>query len=134
MCLREVRVILGESTFQNLEHDSVLDAREAAPFDEEWVRVYRKIENLEFEPTSDSLTNLREAAFKECFKHTGNPELAAMVSDDFGLIGKSILTNYQDPWLSGVLAVYLEGKFPSGKIELNDASAALQLEKLAEEL
>ena len=43
-------------------------------------------------------------------------ELAAYVSDDFGLIYDSLILNYKDEWLDKVIAVYKNKKIPSGEL------------------
>ena len=46
---------------------------------------------------------IREAAYKAVFNRTGNPDLAACVSDDFELMAKGICSALDDAFLNGLL-------------------------------
>lgn len=65
---------------------------------------------------SSSANDLREAAFKQAFEVTKSADACGYVSDDFSLIADAIRAEVSDPWLSGLLATYLEGGFPFGKL------------------
>lgn len=100
--------------------NELLDSRDSASFDTEWCRVDREIEVLK---NSQSYTGedeeaqgkIREKAFMIIEQNTES-ELAAYVSDDFGLIYDSLILNYKDEWLDKVIAAYKNKKIPSGEL------------------
>ena len=63
----------------------------------------------------ETQVKIREKAFMIIQQNTKN-ELAAYVSDDFGLIYDSLILNYKDEWLDKVIAVYKNKKIPSGEL------------------
>ncbi len=53
-----------------------------------------------------------ETAFIRVFDLTEHAELAGEISDDFGLIGGTLLTNLEDEWLNALWLEYRAGRFP----------------------
>jgi hypothetical protein len=100
------------------EQCALLDSRDAQPFDDEWVRVHKAIEQ---EKRGSSLNTaiedeIRELAFKKAYQNTGNGEIAGYVSDDFDLLARAIAVGYSDPWLELLLDEYQSGRFPHGDL------------------
>jgi hypothetical protein len=78
--------LLTEKTFAGLDADRYLDEREQSPFDEQWMEAFRRWGQDAGTENDNEIDAGREAAFKQTFRHTGNPDLAGYVSDDIGLI------------------------------------------------
>lgn len=100
--------------------NELLDSRDSASFDTEWCRINREIEALKnpqsyTDEDEETQVKIREKAFMIIQQNTKN-ELAAYVSDDFGLIYDSLILNYKDEWLDKVIAVYKNKKIPSGEL------------------
>lgn len=56
---------------------------------------------------------MKEAAFKMVFRLTGNPDLAAYVSDDFGLIAQARLQAADIAFIDSLWDCYARGEFPA---------------------
>lgn len=107
--------LLTEETFAELDADRYLDEREQSPFDEQWMEAFRRWgQDAETENDDDNESDAgREAAFKQTFRHTGNPDLAGYVSDDIGLICSALKRGGgEDPFILDLLRGYIEGKLP----------------------
>lgn len=59
--------------------------------------------------------NLREKVFS-MIEEYAESELAAYVSDDFGLIYDSLVLNYHDEWIIKLIAAYKDKKIPAGEL------------------
>lgn len=111
--------VLEQVNFDTLDIDELLDNRDAAVFDVEWIRVYDAIEslkNLVNYPEAEKETNakIREQVFRMLYEFTSDSDLAGYVSDDFGLISDAKLLGYKDLWLDKLVACYEKGIIPSG--------------------
>lgn len=100
--------------------NELLDSRDSASFNNEWCRVDREIEALKnsqsyTDEDEETQVKIREKAFMIIQQNTES-ELAAYVSDDFGLIYDSFILNYKDEWLDKVIEVYKNKKIPSGEL------------------
>ena len=103
--------LLSAATFQGIDADSLLDARDRPGFEAEWLRVHDELKTaLPGEPAE--VARLREATFKVVIGHSGHAELAAYVSDDFGLIGAALACGFEDPWLNALAEAYRVGSVP----------------------
>lgn len=97
---------------------AALDQRDHPLFGDAWMRAFRQVEmkkggKLDAEPR---VGRLRELAYLQAYERWQSPDLAAYISDDFGLIGDALATNYNDEWLNGLLDAYLSLKFPYGSL------------------
>lgn len=117
--------VLAKETFRGLAIDAALEARDASPFDREWMRVFRLLESHAIEAESGSaVERIRERAFKLCFAATENPELSGYVSDDFDLLARALSVGVEDEWLTSLFSEYLEGRFPTGTLRRSPRSMA----------
>ena len=112
---------LDEIDFTALDIEELLDNRDAAPFDEEWMRVYREIEALKeqkgYSAESEKYNaEIREHVFRKVYDLSEDSELAGDMSDDFGLIVDSRFLDYSDTWLQNLIAYYQNAKIPSGEL------------------
>ena len=110
--------LLSDVAQSDDEQCALLDSRDAQPFDDEWVRVHKAIEQ---EKRASSLNTaiedeIRELAFKKAYQNTGNGEIAGYVSDDFDLLARAIAVGYFDPWLNLLWNEYQAGRFPHGDL------------------
>ncbi|MCR8937020.1 hypothetical protein O0555_06595 [Brevibacillus laterosporus] len=48
---------------------------------------------------------------------TSADDLAAYISDDFGLILDSVVLEYRDEWLNGLWNEYQEKRIPQGELQ-----------------
>ena len=98
--------------------DVVLNRRDDAGFDGPWVQTFGAIAAkkaaLGLRGDADPLvTRLRKAAYISAFRRWKSADLAAAISDDFGLIGDALILGYVDPRLDALLSDYLSQVFPS---------------------
>ena len=113
--------LLGKIDFSDPDAiDDLLDARESQIFDEEWMRCYSAVQDLEVEGELQTrnviIDELREWTFKRAYKLSSHAELAAYVSDDFDLIARALQADYSDDWLGALWQTYRAGGFPCGEI------------------
>jgi hypothetical protein len=106
--------------FKNLNNetiDEMLESRDGAEFESDWLRVFETLEQKEFSNADIALIDeIREIAYKKSFASTNHAELAAYIADDFELIVKSLLSGLNDEWLNALLLAYLQGLFPHTKL------------------
>ena len=133
--LTDLKSLLSKSNLLNFralngnEINEMLDRRDDAEFEEDWLRVFQILEKKSF--TDNALTeikNIREIAYKKAFETTAHSELAAYVADDFEVIAKSLLADYGDEWLNALFLSYLRGEFPHTKIAPKRSGLELILE------
>lgn len=106
--------------FKNLNGetiDEMLDSRDSAEFESDWLRVFEELKEKEFSDSDAALIDeIREIVYKKTFAATNHAELAAYVADDFEMITKSLLSGLNDEWLNALLLAYLQGLFPHAKL------------------
>lgn len=97
---------------------SVLDQRDEPLFAEEWMRVFHAIEakKRSKQDAESRVTRLRELAFAQSFELWESPDVAAYVSDDFGLIGDALAVGYDDEWLNALFDAYQMARIPRGSL------------------
>lgn len=113
--------VLEQMDFNDLDIDDLLDNRDLAVFDTEWIRVYNVVESLKnegnySEEENKNNTKLREQVFQMIYEFTNDSDLAGYVSDDFGLISDARLLGYNDLWLDKMVACYEKGSIPCGSL------------------
>jgi hypothetical protein len=98
------------------EQNNLLNRRDAQPFDGEWVRVQKAVEQTGKNGEADItvVDEIRELTFKKAYQRTGNGEIAGYVSDDFELLSLAIEADYSDEWLDLLWREYQMGRFPHG--------------------
>ena len=107
--------LIAPSLFAVADPVALLDARDAAEFESEWLRVHQVLG-----PTSASVSAVEQAAFKQVYAASGATdfnEFAPLVSEDFGLFARALCQDFSDPWLSGLFACYQQGVFPCGHVQ-----------------
>ncbi len=112
---------LSAIDFDELDVDELLDNRDSKVFDTEWVRVYKAIESLKNEGnyTAEEVqanSSIRETVFMKIYGLSKDGDLAAYISDDFGLISDAELLGYEDGWLDKLIACYRKKIIPQGRL------------------
>ena len=98
-------------------NDAHLDRRDQPQFADAWMACHSRLESVVASLSPESrrtVDQLRELAYRQTFQLTQNPDLAAYVSDDFGLISGALAAGAQDPWVEYLLTCYDSGEVPSG--------------------
>lgn len=113
--------LLKQIDFSTLDIDELLDNRDAAVFDAEWIRVYNAVESLKnvenysyIEKNRNS--EVREQVFRIIYELSNAGDLAGYVSDDFGLIADAELLGYKDSWLDKLRSCYENKTIPCGRL------------------
>lgn len=107
--------LLGSESLSKLNILETLNRRDRPDFDEHWVRCFSFLRDRAMEPSGvQLLDSLRELAYKAAFRATASPDLAGYVADDFELIGKAILLNFEDDFPNSMLYEYSIGNIPGG--------------------
>lgn len=112
---------LNESMFESIDLDEILYLRDSDPFDSEWNRVYKAVEEQKkikgYSDENKHLTDeYRKSAYLRVYNLCNNDDLAAYISDDFGIISDSELMSYTDWWLEALINTYANSKITCGKI------------------
>ncbi|MBW9158484.1 hypothetical protein [Clostridium tagluense] len=111
--------LLSKDTFIVDDLDSIMDSREESNFDKQWIRNYNKINEKRYLinfKIKELIDSIREIAYKITYAFTESSDLAAYVSDDFGLIAEALVLNHNDEWLNTLGKKYLENKIPNGTL------------------
>jgi len=121
--------LLATPLLDTEEIDTALDARDGEGFEVDWLRVHERLslEAKSDEPTEAVLKRIREVAFKAAYRHSENPDFAGYVSDDFDLVSRALISEMDDPWLNGLFAEYVAGRFPSGAVNPSSIRLADQI-------
>lgn len=105
---------------QNINIDEVLDLRDDPIFDEKWIKVYEELTNISLSDDDRiQIDEIRKAVYKKVYEITEHGDLAAYISDDFELICKAYICNYEDAWLASMASVYANTKIPYGVLGNN---------------
>lgn len=114
------KILLSENIFVIDDIELILDYRDEADFDGEWIRNYNAIDEkkdlIDLE-SKELIEEIREVSFKAVYDAAQSGELAAYVSDDFGLMAEALVVNYNDEWLNALGKTYVEGKIPYGNLK-----------------
>jgi len=115
---------INKKMFAAADFDEVLDGRDMEEFDNEWCRVYDTVEALKeekgySEKYERESENLRKKAYLKVYDLCEDSDLAAYISDDFGLIFDSECMDYQDAWLDKMIMCYQNGEIPYGELTPN---------------
>lgn len=101
--------------------DQILDDRDSEEFSQRWMAVFNVVESHKDgmnESQSVLSTRIRKAAYLRAYARWKLPELAAFVSDDFGLIADAAATGVDDPWVNAMLQSYRKGVIPNIPLEM----------------
>ena len=112
---------LNENMFEDIDFEEILDLRDSDPFDTEWNRVYKTVEEQKtIKKYSDENKQVsdeyRKNAYLRVYDLCDNDDLAAYISDDFGMICDSELMSYTDIWVEALIKIYSTSKIPCGEI------------------
>jgi len=109
--------IIKNELFDNYDLDELLDMRDDEEFDLEWMRVYEILKQVEMEENQKKVVDdIREVSFLKAYNLSKSSDIASCVSDDFELICKAYIMNYDDNWLNALIMAYAKGEFPCGKL------------------
>jgi len=98
--------------------ERLLTGRDGPAFERNWLRVDDQLTAALGQPEPADVTEVRKVAYLRAYELTREPELAAAVSDDFGLIAGALAVGLDDdPWLNGLVASYMAGRFPAGPLK-----------------
>ncbi|QDQ87369.1 hypothetical protein FMZ60_07075 [Alcaligenaceae bacterium SJ-26] len=100
----------------SMDWDQALDGRDACKFDQAWCASHEAVQAASRNGDSSEICRLRESVFKQVLSLTGNPDVAAYASDDFGLMAQAAEAGVQSPFINGLWNAYLDGRFPGGSI------------------
>lgn len=115
--------LLSLKLFNNLDEDTALDMRDRLEFEDEWLRVSNILDEIKVDSKNDELIyEIRKHSFINVYNITKSDELSAYISDDFELISKAIVLEYNDKWLNSLILSYANFKFPYIISELTNLS------------
>ena len=123
--------VIRASLFENCDLEELLDMRDDEEFDSEWMRVYDALNEFEIgDFEKKKIDNIREKSFLKSYNLSGLGDIASCVSDDFEIICKAYLTNYNDMWVNSLIMSYVNGKFPCGRLEKTEYDIKECMKKL----
>jgi hypothetical protein len=110
-------LLIRPAMFFELDAEEALAEREADPFDSKWVHTNTGVESSELDASDkEAVDQIREAAYKATYRATGDSDLSAFVSDDFGLIAVAVAVGHSSAWLNALVNEYSQGRFPRGTL------------------
>lgn len=111
--------------FAQFDPDDLLELRDEAVFDAEWMGVFRQLEKLSYREADLQIINeIRKQSYLKAYQATNSGELAACVSDDFELVAKAYVSSVDNTWLNAVILCYADGRFPCGEMMERTGSIA----------
>ena len=117
--------------FENCDIDDLLDMRDEDEIDCEWMRVYNYLNNIEIEDyEQEKINDIREKSFLMAYNLSNSSDIASCVSDDFEIICKAYLCEYNDIWLNALIMSYARGEFPCGKLQTGKYNIKECIEKM----
>ena len=97
--------------FLDVNLTSVAETRSLPSFETEWLRLYSMLKVCQLSQRQEVIVDqIREAAFKATYHHTSDPDLSGDISDDFEIIAKAFAFGVEEPWLSGLFKLYMDGQ------------------------
>ena len=99
---------------------AILDERDDESFSMRWMEAFRSIEEkkITLHAQNENLVlKIREIVYLQIFNCWKSPDLAAYVSNDFGLIGDALLLDSSDSWINGLFQAYVLHNIPVGNFE-----------------
>ncbi|HET6252153.1 MAG TPA: hypothetical protein VFE47_30990 [Tepidisphaeraceae bacterium] len=93
---------------------AAVDERDDRSFADQWMSLFRQVEIIKGgrRDADPRVGRLRELAYLQAFERWRSSDLAAMISDDFGLIGDALAVGFEDESIKKILEQYLALKFP----------------------
>lgn len=115
--------IINMTFFKDCDVDELLDMRDDDEFDLEWMRIYNVLDEINIKDSEKQIIDsIRENSFLRVYDLTKSSDVASCVSDDFEIICKACICNYNDKWLNSLIMSYAKKKFPCGKLEMTECS------------
>ena len=101
-------------TWSDGDFDDYLDHRDGEGFESRWLTSSTRLEEAcaPDEAQTGDIDRIREVAFKAAFAKTANGDLAAYVSDDFGLIARDVACGTEDAFARALWDAYRVGRLP----------------------
>ena len=109
----ELPLILGRLSDETI--DNILVERDDNFFSEQWMQAYNEVEKQKKQqgvpPTYNE--DIRKIVFNMVLEITNNDDLAAYISDDFGLIWDAEKVDINNNWINVLWQSYKKGEIPS---------------------
>ena len=111
--LSDVPLILGRLSDETI--DNILVERDDNFFSEQWMQAYNEVEKQKKQQGVPSTYNedIRKIVFNMVLEITNNDDLAAYISDDFGLIWDAEKVDINNNWINVLWQSYKKGEIPS---------------------
>ena len=109
----ELPLILGRLSDETI--DNILVERDDNFFSEQWMQAYNEVEKQKKQQGVPSTYNedIRKIIFNMVLEITNNDDLAAYISDDFGLIWDAEKVDINNNWINVLWQSYKKGEIPS---------------------
>lgn len=109
----ELPLILGRLSDETI--DNILVERDGNFFSEQWMQAYNEVEKQKKQQGVPSTYNedIRKIVFNMVLEITNNDDLAAYISDDFGLIWDAEKVDINNNWINVLWQSYKKGEIPS---------------------
>ncbi|NIF04237.1 hypothetical protein F3J23_02185 [Chryseobacterium sp. Tr-659] len=134
--LKNLEAVFNESLKTALHHidtekiDEILDNRDSPEFSDLWMKAYHAVEEtMTEEELEDNISDMRKEIFISTFRITGSSELAAYISDDFGLISSYYIHLIENNWVTNLLFTYLNHQIPQEKLMETDRTMKELIDK-----
>lgn len=112
---------LADICLTDTDIDAILDMREQEPFDRAWMNAYNEVERLKqengFSASQIKISDdYRKQAYLKAYSLFQSSDIAAYISDDFGLIADSEQFQYESLCISKLMQSYMSSIIPCGNL------------------
>lgn len=123
--------LFDKAYLESINIDNLLDLRDEGEFDNEWIRVFEMLQEISIsENYIIQIDEIREGVFKLIYEYADSSDLASYVSDDFELMCKAYVAEFNDSWLVKMVNAYVCRKIPAGKLSECQGNFKEQFQKL----
>ena len=123
--------IFDKAYLQNIDISSFLDMRDEEEFDDEWIRVFDYFEDILIEESYLlEIDKVRECVYLKVYEYTNDCDMAACISDDFEIMCKAYILDYNDNWLNQLINIYTIKQVPAGKLNVACEDIKTEFEKM----
>lgn len=105
--------------------------RDEKEFDDEWIRVFDYFEDILIEENYLlEIDKVRECVYLKVYEYINDCDMAAFISDDFEIMCKAYILDYNDNWLNQLINIYTVKQVPAGKLNVACEDIKTEFEKM----
>ena len=123
--------IFDKAYLRNIDISSFFVLMDEKEFDDEWIRVFDYFEDILIEESYLlEIDKVRECIYLKVYEYTNDGDMAAFISDDFEIMCKAYILDYNDNWLNQLINIYTIKQVPAGKLNVACGDIKTEFEKM----